>query len=115
MTSGMDRNRLTYSAAKFERNQFLDNRRRAIRVPSTMPTTMATPVISSVRTIPCHKNGSAPGIELQSNSYIVVVTRNGAMRGVQELQDSGVTGDKAPPPCFNVFHVKSNATSREST
>ena len=79
MTSGIDRNPLTYSAAKFERNQFLDNRRRAISVPRTMPTTMATPVISSVRTIPCHKNGSAPGIELQSNSYIIVFRRNGSV------------------------------------
>jgi hypothetical protein len=62
-----------------------------------MPTAIATPVISSVRTIPCHKKGSAPGIELQSNWYIGAgVAKDTGVAGVQEFRSYRRKSSSAP-------------------
>ena len=42
----------------------------ASTVPQAMPTRIATSVIRSVTFMPVQRNGSAPGMELQSKSYM---------------------------------------------
>src|ERR1700674_1660969 len=48
----------------------LDNRISASTVPHAIPTTMAVPVISRVVFRPPQRMGRAPGMELQSKSYM---------------------------------------------
>src|SRR5258708_36537533 len=54
-----------------------------------MPAPTATKVSSSESTIPFQRKGSAPGIELQSNSYIAAPFRL-AIGGAGESGDAGV-------------------------
>jgi hypothetical protein len=69
---GTDRNRLTYAAANHDNGRVGDRRITASTVPHAMPAATATPVIPSDTFIPCHRNGSNPGMELQSKSYMAI-------------------------------------------
>src|SRR5207244_11331478 len=70
ITRGTDRKRPTYPAAKSDTARADDSRITASTVPQAIPATTATAVIPSDTFIPCQRNGSAPGMELQSKSYI---------------------------------------------
>src|SRR3990172_5329007 len=43
----------------------------ASRVPQAIPASMAVAVIFRVTFMPAHRNGRAPGMELQSSSYML--------------------------------------------
>src|ERR1700730_15635584 len=89
ITSGTERNRLTYPAAKTASGFSGESRIIASSVPQTMPAATATKVNSSESTIPFQRNGSAPGIELQSISYIAAPFRL-AIGGADEPWNAGV-------------------------
>lgn len=67
ITSGIERNTVTYAFANHASGFTPDSRSSASSVPQTIPTTIAISVILNVTIAPDHSVGSAPGILLQSN------------------------------------------------
>src|ERR1700738_1708129 len=89
ITSGTERNRRPYPAAKTASGFSGESRMIARSVPQTMPAATATKVNSSESTIPFQRSGSAPGIDLQSISYIAAPCRL-AIGGADEPGNAGV-------------------------